>query len=207
MFKSLAADMLGLSDIGKIVDPKDFDKSDIDDYIFNEDNEKIIVLIKSKIDEYCFTNMAVMHLDGNVAVSKKRTLHRYPYKHYPISNVRLETAGTVDLDVELKFRVGDKDISIDIDKDQIEKVKDIYKALFSISEKCKEVQVQLNSLQQTQDAVSRMFSLKELPEQMILSLPDIINETVSQVDAKYTERRREIQNFDVAEIYKRYLDA
>ena len=120
MFKSLAADMLGLSDIGKIVDPKDFDKADIDDYIFNEDNEKIIVLIKSKIDEYCFTNLAFMHLDGNVAVSKKRTLNRYPYKHNPISNVRLETAGTVDLDVELKFRIGDKDMSIDIDKDQID---------------------------------------------------------------------------------------
>ena len=207
MFKSLAADMLGLSDIGKIIDPKDFDKADIDDYIFNEDNEKIIVLIKSKIDEYCFTNLAVMHLDGNIAISKKRTLNRYPYKHYPISNVRLETAGTVDLDVELKFHIGDKEISIDIDKKQIEKVKDIYKALFSISEKFKEMQMQMNTLQQTQDAVNKMFSIKELPEQMILNLPDIINETVSQVDAKYTERRREIQNFDFGEIYKRYLEA
>jgi hypothetical protein len=52
-----------------------------------------------------------------------------------------------------------------------------------------------------------MFSIKELPEQMILNLPDIINETVSQVDSKYTERRREIQNFDFGEIYKRYLEA
>jgi hypothetical protein len=121
--------------------------------------------------------------------------------------VRLETAGTVDLDVELKFRIGDKEISIDIDKKQIEKVKDIYKALFSISEKFKEVQMQLNTLQQTQDAVNKMFSIKELPEQMILNLPDIINETVSQVDSKYTERRREIQNFDAGEIYKRYLEA
>jgi Bacterial PH domain len=206
MFKNLAADMLGLSDIGKIIDPADFDKADIDDYIFNEDNEKIIVLIKSKIDEYCFTNLAVMHLDGNIAISKKRTLNRYPYKHYPISKVRLETAGTVDLDVELKFNIGDKEISIDIDKKQIEKVKDIYKALFSISEKFKEMQMQMNTLQQTQDAVSKMFCLKELPEQMILNLPDIINETVSQVDLKYTERRREIQNFDFGAIYKRYLE-
>jgi hypothetical protein len=205
MFKNLAADMLGLSDIGKIIDPADFDKADIDDYIFNEDNEKIIVLIKSKIDEYCFTNLAVMHLDGNIAISKKRTLNRYPYKHYPISNVRLETAGTVDLDVE--FNIGDKEISIDIDKKQIEKVKDIYKALFSISEKFKEMQMQMITLQQTQDAVNKMFSIKELPEQMILNLPDIINETVSQVESKYTERRREIQNFDFGEIYKRYLEA
>ena len=52
MFKSLASDVLGLSDIGKIIDPKDFDKTDVDDYIFQEDNEEIFVVIKSKMDEY-----------------------------------------------------------------------------------------------------------------------------------------------------------
>ncbi|MGD9679497.1 MAG: hypothetical protein AB7V16_14270, partial [Vulcanibacillus sp.] len=34
MFRSLAADALGLSDIGKIIEPKDFDKTDIDEYVF-----------------------------------------------------------------------------------------------------------------------------------------------------------------------------
>jgi hypothetical protein len=66
MFRSLAADALGLSDIGKIIDPKDFDKTDIDEYVFIEDNEKIFVVIKSKTDEYCFTNTAFIHLDGGV---------------------------------------------------------------------------------------------------------------------------------------------
>ncbi|MDP3837525.1 MAG: PH domain-containing protein, partial [Methylococcales bacterium] len=58
MFKNLAADVLGLSDIGKIIEVKDFDKTDIDEYVFHEDNEKIFVVIKSKTDEYCFTNIA-----------------------------------------------------------------------------------------------------------------------------------------------------
>ena len=34
MLKRLAADALGLSDIGSIIDPKDFDKVSSDDYIF-----------------------------------------------------------------------------------------------------------------------------------------------------------------------------
>jgi hypothetical protein len=206
MFKSLAADMLGLSDIGKILDKQDFDKADIDDYIFQEDNERIFVVIKSKSDEYCFTNNAVMHLDGNLAISKKRTLHRYLYKHNPISHVRIETAGTVDLDVELKFKIGDKDISIDIDKKQIERVKDIYKSLFAISEKFREIQKLMDTLHSTYDAVNKMFVLRELPEQVVLSLPDIINQTALQVETQFNERRREIQNYDFGDVFARYID-
>ena len=56
LFGKMAADTLGLSDIGKIISPKDFDKVDGDDYIMNEDGEKIYFVIKSKSDEYVFTN-------------------------------------------------------------------------------------------------------------------------------------------------------
>ena len=35
MFKKLAADALGLSDIGAVIHPKDFDKVDADDYELN----------------------------------------------------------------------------------------------------------------------------------------------------------------------------
>ena len=37
MFKKFAAEALGLSDIGVIVESKDFDKVDADDYLFHED--------------------------------------------------------------------------------------------------------------------------------------------------------------------------
>ena len=50
LFGKMAADTLGLSDIGKIISPKDFDKVDGDDYIMNEDGEKIYFVIKSKSD-------------------------------------------------------------------------------------------------------------------------------------------------------------
>lgn len=205
MFKSFAADVLGLSDIGKIIERKDFDKTDIDEYIFQEDNEKIFVVIKSKTDEYCFTNMAFIHLDGKTATSKKKTLNRYLYKHHPISNVRIETAGTIDLDAEIKFKIGEQQVSIDIDKRQIEKIRDIYKSLFMISEKFKDIQKYMITLDHTHEAINHMFMLRELPEQVVLSLPDIICQTVQQVEENYNTRRSAIQNYDFGSIFERYI--
>ena len=134
MFGKLAADALGLSDIGSVVKPQDYDKVDSDDYVFHEDNEKIYFLIKSKTDEYCFTNKALIHLDGTSAMSKKRMLYRYSYHAYPISDVHLETAGTVDMDIEIKFTFGNKAFSIDVHKKHIEELKDLYKSLMKIAE-------------------------------------------------------------------------
>jgi hypothetical protein len=133
MFKKLASEALGLSDIGVIVPAADFNKVDADDYLFSEDGEKIFFLIKSKKDEYCFTNLALVHVDGDSAVSSKRTIKRYDYLSHRISQVTLETAGTIDMDVELKFTIGDGGaFSIDVRKNFIEQLKDIYKALISI---------------------------------------------------------------------------
>ncbi|MEC0207993.1 PH domain-containing protein [Paenibacillus ehimensis] len=136
MFGKVAADILGISDIGSVIKPQDYDKVDSDDYVMHEDNEKIYFLIKSKTDEYCFTNLALIHLDGTSAISKKRTLHRYSYSAYSISDVLLETAGTVDLDVEIKFTMGSGSaaFSIDVHKKHIAEIKDLYKALIKISE-------------------------------------------------------------------------
>jgi Bacterial PH domain/YvbH-like oligomerisation region len=143
MFKKVASDVLGLSDIGSVIKPQDYDKVDADDYVMHEDGEKIYFLIKSKTDEYCFTNKALIHLDGTSAVSKKRTLHRYNYYENTISNVVLETAGTVDLDIEIKFTIGSVPFSIDVHKKHIEELKDLYKALLAIAEITRENELAL----------------------------------------------------------------
>lgn len=132
MFKKFAAEALGLSDIGIIVSAKDYDKVDADDYLFHEDQERIFFLIKSKKDEYCFTNYALIHVDGESAISSKRVIKRYDYAHHQLARVTIETAGTIDLDIELKFTIGDHPFSIDVRKDHIEQLKDIYKALYTI---------------------------------------------------------------------------
>ena len=143
MFGKIAADALGLSDIGSVIAPADYDKVDADDYVMHEDQEKIFFLIKSKSDEYCFTNKALIHLDGTSAASKKRMLRRYNYSSHPVSEVLLETAGTIDMDVEVKFSMGEQHFSIDVHKKHIEQVKDLYKALFRISELMQENQIAL----------------------------------------------------------------
>ncbi|WP_442600112.1 PH domain-containing protein [Neobacillus sp. D3-1R] len=138
MLKKLASEALGLSDIGTIIKPADFDKTESDDFVLSEDNEKIFFLIKSKKDEYCFTNLALIHVDGESAISSKRTLRRYDYYLNDITGVSIETAGTIDLDIELKFTIGGSTLSIDVHKKHSTEVADIYKALLAISKIQKE---------------------------------------------------------------------
>lgn len=132
MFKKIASEALGLSDIGVIVPPADFNKVDADDYLFSEDGEKIFFLIKSKKDEYCFTNYGLIHVDGDSAISSKRSIKRYEFANEVIDKVTIETAGTIDMDIELKFSIGGVVFSIDVRKNFIEQLKDIYKALITI---------------------------------------------------------------------------
>ncbi|OZU89334.1 hypothetical protein CIL03_06350 [Virgibacillus indicus] len=151
MLKKLASDALGLSDIGKIIGPEDYDKTDADDYVRHEDNEKIYFLIKTKADEYCFTNLALIHVDGENAASSKRTLKRFSYSQNKISNVLLETAGKIDMDIEIKFTLGNQAISIDVHKDEIDRLKDLYKALLYIAETTHENNIILDMAGQSLD--------------------------------------------------------
>lgn len=132
LFSKITSDVLGTSDIGKIIDPKDFDKVQGDDYILYEDGEKIYFVIKSKKDEYVFTNKALIHVDGENAISKKRQVVRYEYFQNYVQDVIIETAGTIDLDAEIKFFIGEKSFSIDVTLKQIDKLKDLYKSLTEI---------------------------------------------------------------------------
>ncbi|OYD06710.1 PH domain-containing protein [Paludifilum halophilum] len=158
MFGKVASDVLGLSDVGAVIQPEDFDKVDTDDFVMHEDDEKIFFLIKSKSDEYCFTNQALIHLDGTSATSKKRTLHRYDYKTHKIKDVTLETAGTVDLDVEIKFTMGSQIFSIDVHKKHLEELKDLYKALLKIAEITRDHGISLGYAKQSLELASTTLS-------------------------------------------------
>ncbi len=129
-----AAYALVLSDVGKVISRENYDKVDADDYVMHEDGEEIFFLIKSKADEYCFTNKALIHVDGESATSKKRKVKRFSYYRYAINDVWLETAGRLDMDVELKFRLGEMVLSLDVKKEHLEALKDLYKSLIKISE-------------------------------------------------------------------------
>jgi hypothetical protein len=200
MFGKLAADALGLSDIGKIISPKDFDKVDTDDYILREEGEKIYFLIKSRSDEYCFTNLGLIHLDGSSALSKKRLLKRYNYARHQVENVQLETAGTVDLDVEIKFVIGDTPFSIDVTKNQLEQLKTLYKILLKISAiqyaNNHAMSIVAESLETAKGAVGR-------------SSTGNITDSFKQVyefirDTRETARENYVKK-DFSEVYEKYL--
>ena len=163
MFKRMAAEALGLSDIGVIVGPADYSKVDADDYLFNEDGEQIFFLIKSRKDEYCFTNLALIHVDGDSAVSSKRSIKRYEYSSNLITNVSIETAGTLDMDIELKFNIDDTKFSIDVKKSFIEQLKDIYKALITIGKQQRRDALCRDNALRTLDATASVHKLNIAP--------------------------------------------
>lgn len=200
MFKKIASEALGISDIGIIVSPQDYDKVDSDDYLFHEDGEKIYFLIKSKKDEYCFTNLALIHVDGDSAVSSKRRVKRYEYYAYHFSNVSLETAGTLDMDIELKFTINDHPYSIDISKKHVEDLKDIYKALFTIGRQQRKDAMGRDNALRCLDATAALYKLNTVENDAALlgrytALLDHLNTTMFE---RFTKK-------DFGDVFETYI--
>lgn len=201
MFGKIASEALGLSDIGRVIKKENYDKVESDDYIMTENGEKIYFLIKSKKDEYCFTNFALIHLDGDSAISKKRLLKRYDYSKNDIKHVLLETAGTIDLDVELKFYIGDEKFSIDCHKENLEQIKDIYKTLIEISSLMRQEQVELSvverSLELTSNSLARNNSQQSILDQS-KALYSFFQETLEQAT-------KEANRKDYSEVFEKFI--
>lgn len=202
MFKKFASDALGLSDIGIVVPKEDFDKTDSDDFIFNEIDEQIYFLIKTKADEYCFTNYALIHVDGANAISKKRLLRRYDYEHATIESVLLETAGTIDLDVEIKFTIGDIPMSIDIHKKFLNEIKDLYKALHAISLEQKSNTYKFDSAKQSlslaASALGRVGNNEVAPASSFEDITKFSHEWLLQQKKQYVKK-------DYGDVFERYI--
>jgi Bacterial PH domain len=200
MFKKLASEALGLSDIGVIVPPADFDKVDADDYLFHEDNERIFFLIKSKKDEYCFTNLALIHVDGDSAVSSKRSIKRYEYVSEPVCDVTIETAGTIDMDVELKFSIGGTVFSIDVRKNFIEQLKDIYKALITIGKMQRRDEAARENALRCLDALGSMYKVGQVAgeEQITQHYTALLTTVNSTMLDRYNRR-------DYSPVFERYI--
>ncbi len=202
MFKKFAAEALGISDVGVIIAPADYNKVDADDYLFHEDGEKIFFLIKSKKDEYCFTNLALLHVDGESAVSAKRTIKRYEYRSHRISRVTIETAGTIDLDVELKFYVDDLHFSIDVRKNFLESLKDIYKALSTIGRLQERNAEARENAQRTLGAIASMYRLNAVG-----SDDAVVKQYTALLDAVNTTVQDRFAGRDYSLVFEKYIHA
>lgn len=199
MFKKLASEALGLSDIGVIVAPTDYDKVDADDYLFHEDGEKIFFLIKSKKDEYCFTNFALIHVDGDSAVSSKRMIKRYDYANSLIENVRIETAGTIDMDIELKFVIAGLAFSIDVRKTYLEQLKDIYKSLIGINKRQVADQVCRDNVRQALNATSSIYKLNTASNgEVVGQFKELLSQLNTALLVTHTKR-------DYTDVFNKYI--
>lgn len=203
MFKKLASDALGLSDVGTIISPSDYDKTDADDYVMHEDDEKIYFLIKTKADEYCFTNLAIIHVDGENAVSSKRVLKRYPYSQYKISDVVLETAGKLDLDVEIKFTIGNVYFDIDVKKTQIEQLKDLYKSLLRISEMTHENDIHLDFAKSSLDKAIQVLQNSRTDDS---SLSNTLKGLTEYSFEWLTESHEQYHVKDYGAVFEKYIN-
>ncbi|WP_404451575.1 PH domain-containing protein [Virgibacillus necropolis] len=203
MFGKVASDVLGISDVGKVIQPVDYDKVDSDDYVMHEDDEKIFFLIKSKSDEYCFTNKALIHVDGTSAASKKRTLRRFDYRYNTISDVELETAGTLDRDVEIQFKMGQNVHNIDVHKDHLDDLKDLYKALIMIAETTKNNETYINYSRQSLDFASSTLSNSRSNES---KLSDEFKEINEAAFAWLVENKDKYSVKDFGYIFERYIN-
>lgn len=204
MFKKMASDALGLSDIGIVVPREDFDKTESDDFVKHEKQEKIYFLIKTKSDEYCFTNLALIHVDGTSAMSKKRTLRRYDYETTTFTDVTLETAGTIDLDVEIKFTVAGVPVSIDIHKKFDTEIKDLYKALHEISTIMHNNTIKMDYAQQSLNlaasAVGRNSSAGAVtPSQSFEQITRFANSWL-------VEHKKEYKRVDYSDVFELYIN-
>ncbi|AQQ55163.1 PH domain-containing protein [Planococcus lenghuensis] len=202
MFGKVASDALGLSDIGSVIKKEDFDKVESDDYVMHEDGEKIFFLIKSKSDEYCFTNKALIHVDGANAVSKKRNLKRYEYYLNPVTNVALETAGTVDLDVEIKFNIGNEAMSIDVHKKFLTEIRDLYKVLTALSHIAEEngrmLKFANRSLEVAASSIGRAGGQGGSPAEQYASINEHVFDWLTSKYDMYTKK-------DFTDVFEKYI--
>ncbi|KAG6949528.1 hypothetical protein JG687_00014804 [Phytophthora cactorum] len=129
LVKGLAGDLTGSADVCKIV--ADFSKCLASEYLLP--NETIAFSMVSVKEEFTFTNMALIVLEGENATTTRKFVERYDYKDSAIKHVKFESAGHVDRDCEIKFHIGGKSISIDIAKGEQTSAQGIYKVLELLS--------------------------------------------------------------------------
>jgi hypothetical protein len=167
--------------------------------LFHEDGEKIFFLIKSKKDEYCFTNFALIHVDGDSAVSSKRMIKRYDYASAFIEQVCIETAGTIDMDIELKFIIAGINFSIDVRKTHLEQLKDIYKSLLSIHKRQVADGVCRDNVRQALNATSSIYKLNTATNgEVVGQFKELLSQLNTAILVTHTKR-------DFTDVFNKYI--
>uniref|UniRef100_K3X6T7 Bacterial Pleckstrin homology domain-containing protein n=1 Tax=Globisporangium ultimum (strain ATCC 200006 / CBS 805.95 / DAOM BR144) TaxID=431595 RepID=K3X6T7_GLOUD len=129
MFRGFAKDLAGTADICNTVT----NVTKIQGATYLLPGEEILFAFASAKEEFVFTNEALLTVHGENAMTTRKLVLRYEYRDHRITHVQFETTGRVDRDCEIKFRIGEFDMSIDIAKKEEELVKQHYKTLVTLS--------------------------------------------------------------------------
>lgn len=129
----VAASAAGTADVCELLRPAQFAAAQSASFV-DAEAERTFAVLRCRTDEYCFTDRALVHLDGSSPLSKKRLVTRYPFKEHRLSHVQIETAGTVDWDAELKFELAGKSWSIDVAKKELPSLTTLWRALVHVAE-------------------------------------------------------------------------
>jgi hypothetical protein len=94
MFKSLGADLAGTSDNCTPIRRDDVQGAG-DIFSFLLPTDIVWIILKSKVKEFIFTDVALVFIERDNVTSPKRLVKRYPYFEHKITNVRFETPGKI----------------------------------------------------------------------------------------------------------------
>lgn len=99
------------------------------------DDETPYIYLKSKINEYIFTDQALIKIERDNAAGVKQIISRAHWQLNKLSLIQFETpgAGLTDFACELKFDLGGTKYSIDIVKSEIATARIYYSILLKLS--------------------------------------------------------------------------
>lgn len=220
MFKRLASSAFGLSNIGVFVANEDLKNTLAYDYTL-DCLEEIFYLIQTKTNEYCFTNRALIHVDGTNTENKRNVLYRYDYSSYVFDRISLET-DTRDIDAEmvitlkptaeftakehkkhppLKETLGKSEIlfKIVIHKDYLDTLKVLYKTLVTIGQIQKR---NISNLEAAKKTLNMAFNSLAAGINNDCSVSSSFIEVTNFADQWLLEKKQSYANEDFLEIFQ-----
>jgi Bacterial PH domain/YvbH-like oligomerisation region len=211
----MVSESLDLSDVGMVVAATNYNTADTSNYLFDEDDEKIFFLIRSNQSEYCFTNLALIHIDCKLTISNKiavkvqddsaipskKFVKRYEYSTHKISQVSLVNNATADLDGEFHFVLeGIGSFCISLERQYINALKGLYKVLITISKIQGKEKIARENALLCIESLSLMYKIDktESEEMIVAHYNAILNNLNSTILDQYTQQ-------DFSSIFEKYI--
>lgn len=141
MFKAMAADFGGTSDNCTPVRIKGGMAADTavagDSLSYLRRGETPYIFLKSVVFEWIFTNLGLILIERDNAAGVKRTVSRFDWQtqHIELSTVKFVTpgAGATDYSCSVNFQIGQRGISIEVVKAEMEFAKSVYLAVLELA--------------------------------------------------------------------------